>query len=276
MGEWWHIGQMLQAEHTVLLYERAGYGSSERSEAQRSPAKIAEELMDLLDAVPHEDSVIMIAHSQGGLYAQQFARLYPQRVRALVLLDPLSASDSRYKQVLSPAEQKHSGFDKTKSLALLHTLARLRLGFAIKALMKNAPPFYYYRDFSPEAAQSILRAWAEPDLYAAALEEYRLAHLEENTRPLREAAGFPGVPLALITHSSEFAQAEIVEFGRASPQLAQRVEALWQSLMGEYLGFGSVQRQWRAKNSGHYLHLTEPELIDEALWWVDEVSPPSC
>jgi hypothetical protein len=58
-------------------------------------------------------------------------------------------------------------------------------------------------------------------------------------------------------------------FGRAPEEFARRVEALWQSLMEEYLGFSDTTLHLRAEQSGHYIHLTEPERIGEALAWVD-------
>ena len=48
--------------------------------------------------------ITILAHSQGGLYAQQFARLYPEMVEKLVLLDLLSANDNRFKSELSKRE----------------------------------------------------------------------------------------------------------------------------------------------------------------------------
>ena len=90
MGEWWNLARRLSAHHTILLYERAGYGSSSMSTLERTPENIARELYILMQQLGCDDQVTFLAHSQGGLYAQQFARLYPAFVRKLVLLDPLS------------------------------------------------------------------------------------------------------------------------------------------------------------------------------------------
>ncbi|WP_442944903.1 alpha/beta fold hydrolase [Oribacterium sp. C9] len=39
--------------------------------------------------LPCKSKIIILAHSQGGLYAQQFARLYPNMIRGIVFVDPL-------------------------------------------------------------------------------------------------------------------------------------------------------------------------------------------
>lgn len=173
-GEWWHIAEHLAGEYTVLLYER-----SKNVKIERTPKNIACELCDLLKRIPHEEKLIILAHSQGGLYAQQFIRLYPQMIKGVILIDPLSANDNYYKEVLTPKEQKQSGFNKTGNLVIMKHIASLHLGCGIKLIMRKAPPFYYY------------------------------------------------------------------------PQ--------------EYLSFSAVTQFIQAKNSGHFIHLTEPELIDQSL-----------
>lgn len=264
-GEWWHIAQRFSKKHTILLYERI-----RESDRPRTPRNIASELYELLNKLSCKEKVILLAHSQGGLYAQQFTRLHPELVRGLILIDPLSANDNRYKELLTPEEQKRSGFDKSAGLIQMKRLAKLHLGFVIKAVMKKAPPFFYYDAFSKEAADSILQALTEPSFHASALEEYHLAHEESELAALKTKAGFPPVPLVLITHSSDFEIKEIMEFGRATYECAQKVESIWQSFMQEYLKFSDVSRLIRAEHSGHYIHLTEPDIMEEAAAWIEK------
>jgi len=263
-GEWWHIAEMLSAKYTVLLYER-----NRNTATDRTPENIAKELHTLLKQLDCDEKVALVAHSQGGLYAQQFARLYPHMVKGILLIDPLSANDNKYKTLLTPEEQKKSGFDKTSSLLIMNKLAKRHLGFLIKLIMKKAPPFYYYKGFSRDASDYILSSQTKSALYSSALEEYRLAHEEEIVEPLKEKHDFPDIPLVLITHTSEFSVNEIVEFGRTNVELATKVEEIWQSLMKECLAFSSKTKYIQAKNSGHYIHLTEPDLIHDGLIWID-------
>lgn len=263
-GEWWHIAKKLSSEYTVLLYER-----SRNTAIDRTPKNIAIELHMLLMQLSCDEKITIVAHSQGGLYAQQFVRLYPHMIKGILLIDPLSANDNKYKTLLTPQEQKKSGFDKTGNLAIMNKLANLHLGFLIKAFMKKAPPFYYYKDFSEDASDYILSSITKPTLYSTALDEYRLAHEEEIIKPLKQKLDFPDIPLVLITHTSEFSVNEIVKFGRTNVEFAKKVENLWQSLMKEYLTFSNKTTFMQAKNSGHYIHLTEPNLITDGLLWID-------
>ena len=109
----------------------------------RSPKHIAVELHTLLTKLPCKSNIILLEHSQGGLYAQQFARMYPDMVRGIVFVDPLSASDNTYKSVfLTAKEQKKSGFDKSENFVIMRKMASRNLGFVIKLIMRKAPPLF--------------------------------------------------------------------------------------------------------------------------------------
>jgi hypothetical protein len=186
-------------------------------------------------------------------------------VSGILFLDPLSVRDNEYKTVFTPEEQKKSGFNKSENLVIMEKLAKLHLGFIIRAVMKKAPPFYYYDGFSEEAKRYILSSISKPDIYASALEEYRLAHEEEYTSTLRDASGFHNIPIVLVTHTPEYSIRETMEFGQTDSAFAERVEEFWQSLMKDYLSLGGISHHIQARNSGHYIHLCEPEDIDEGL-----------
>lgn len=266
-GEWWHIAERLSKQFTVLLYERGRNISK-----PRSPKNIAVELHTLLQNLPCKSKITLLAHSQGGLYAQQFARMYPDMVRGIVFVDPLSANDNIYKTVFPTAEdQKKSGFDKSENFVIMRKMASWHLGFMIKLIMRKAPPFYYYDQFSPEAKKYILNELTQISLYDASLEEYRLAHEEKEICQLKEKGDFPQIPMVLITHGSEFEKKEIMEFGQTTKEFATKVEELRQSLMQEYLAFSEQSILLRANNSGHYIHLTDFEVIMQALQLLNEI-----
>ena len=95
-----------------------------------------------------------------------------------------------------------------------------------------------------------------------------MAHEEKEICQLKEKGDFPEVPIVLITHGSEFEIKEIMEFGQTTKEFAVKVEELWQSLMREYLTFSEQSILLRADNSGHYIHLTDFEVIMQALLFI--------
>ncbi|WP_167958806.1 alpha/beta fold hydrolase [Anaerosporobacter faecicola] len=188
-----------------MVYERSGINKSSISKEKRTPHNIAVELYSLLDQVKHQEKIILFAHSQGGLCALQFCRLYPNLVKGIILLDPLAAKDYEFKDRLTKKEYAKSGVDKSQNFNIMKTLAKLKLGWITKKLLKNAPPFYYYKEYSKEETKDILSCVDSPVHAATVLEEYIYAHDLEEIKGLLEKSDFPDIPLVLITHSYELA-----------------------------------------------------------------------
>ena len=264
IAEWESLAEELGKDHGVLVYERAGINHSDKSDKERTPTNIAKELMNLLDEIPHDEKIVIIGHSQGGLYAVEFCGIYPEIVKGLILLDPLSVEDNRFKKELTAKELKKSGADKSKNFIILETLARLGLKGLVKKIMIQAPPFYY-AGFSEEQKEDILNSLVNITHLRASREEYRLAHDEEALRNMVSKDDYPDIPIILVTHSSEEAIKENMEFGRNSRPFAVRIEELWQEIMKEYLGYSERAIWIQAKKSTHYIHLTEPEIIVESV-----------
>lgn len=154
-AEWWPFCERISSRVSVLTYDRAGYGLSTKGKRERSPRNGAGELAELLSVVQHRRKVILVGHSQGGLYCVQYAMAYPDQVAALILLDPLTPHDDRFRELLAPREYQQSGADKSRNLVWGRILTSLGLGFALKPLLRKALPFYYYPDYSEEAANYI-------------------------------------------------------------------------------------------------------------------------
>lgn len=261
MAEWRQLAGRLSERHTVLLYQRAGYGDSSASALARTPGNIASELYQLLQQIPHEEKLTLLAHSQGGLYAWTFAKTYPGMVRRLILLDPLSPEDYRFRMELTEDEFQKSGVDKSKGLELNLKLTRLHLGWLVEKMMASAPPFYYDSSFSKAERKEILASLGKEQTYQTALSEYACGHDLKELAGLLEKTESCAVSLTLVTHDSQISCQEIQKFGGASEEQARKIETLWQEIMGAYLSCCVNSERIRAEHSSHYIHLTDPDLI---------------
>ena len=261
MAEWRQLAEKLAGRHTVLLYQRAGYGASSTSTLERTPENIAAELHLLLHQAGHDRKVTILAHSQGGLYAWKFAKMYPEQVDKLVLLDPLSPEDYRFRMELTEEEFRKSGVDKTAGLRLNLRLTKLHLGWLVRRAMRTAPPFYYYNGFSNAETAEILCGVGKSQTYQTALAEYAAAHDMKQLAGMLDKENLLHIPVILVTHNSGFAEKEIREFGGASEEQARKIETLWQDIMDTYLSCCENGERSRAEHSSHYIHLTDPDLI---------------
>jgi pimeloyl-ACP methyl ester carboxylesterase len=256
-AEWWHLADEWSSDFRVLAYDRAGYGGRTTDDA----AVELNELMTLL-RIPE---AILVGHSIGGLYAYRFAMKFPGKVRALVLVDPVSPDNGRFRRELTKEEFAKSGVDKSINLKLGKLLCALGLGRILRPMLKKAPPFYYYDGFSREAAEHILQNSTSGKMYGAALKEYACLEDHEAMAGLQIVPGSIRVPLYLICHTPEIMEEEIVRYGGADAGTAAKIEGLWQEIMREYLTASPDSHFTQANGSGHSIHLTDPAAVFDAI-----------
>lgn len=86
--DWWKkVFPEIAKDTTVFAYNRPGYGNSEATTTPRDGQHIVDELRMLLRSEGLNPPYMLVGHSLGGLYMQDFARRYPDEVNALILVD---------------------------------------------------------------------------------------------------------------------------------------------------------------------------------------------
>ena len=84
----WHLTLVpeLQGSYRVTTYDLRGHGRSDAPETGYTNRNMAEDLRGLMDALGI-DRAHLVGHSWGGDISLQFALLYPDRVRSMVLVE---------------------------------------------------------------------------------------------------------------------------------------------------------------------------------------------
>lgn len=104
LGVWAAVQQGLPAAITSVAFSRAGVGQSPAAAVgERSPCRIAAEQREMLQRAGLSPPYVLVGHSLGGLYQYAFARLYPDEVAAIVLLDPTHPNHWQRLQQEAPA-----------------------------------------------------------------------------------------------------------------------------------------------------------------------------
>jgi pimeloyl-ACP methyl ester carboxylesterase len=85
---WVPVLQQLPADTQAVAADRPGYGASPLRDGTRDACRIAQEQRALLHEAGAKPPYVLVGHSIGGLYQYVYARLYPDEVAGLVLLDP--------------------------------------------------------------------------------------------------------------------------------------------------------------------------------------------
>jgi pimeloyl-ACP methyl ester carboxylesterase len=105
-ADWDLVLNELAAGGRVCAYDRAGVGDSPARAGEEDVTSIAEELASLLDALDETKPVILVGHSNGALYVETFAALWPDRVAGLVYVNGVTSNDIAEPLLLADLERE--------------------------------------------------------------------------------------------------------------------------------------------------------------------------
>jgi pimeloyl-ACP methyl ester carboxylesterase len=227
----------------TVLYDRGGTGWSADVPLPRSAAEVATELHEVLPPGPW----ILVGHSMGAVYARRFAQLFPDDVRALLLLDPghedlfdyLPAEATALNATLRPE-------DLPDLTAGQLTAAR----GAYSRLFAAWPP-----DVRGELIDHHLTKWR------TALSES--ANLESEVYPEVRAGGpVPDVPTTVLTAGAGNPAWATV----APPELVQQALDGIRKLHSTIAAQSSRGRHIVVDGATHqYMHIERPDVVRDAL-----------
>ncbi|HEY2179864.1 MAG TPA: alpha/beta hydrolase, partial [Caulobacteraceae bacterium] len=145
----------------ACAYDRAGTGASPPAEGPRDVKAIAHELADLLDSLRETAPVILVGHSNGALYAEAFAALWPQRVAGLVFVNGVTSNDLADPVLIADLTHERRLADLAADVG--------EMGLAPLA----APSVVGVEDLPPEAARRKIAALSRPRRLKVARDEDR-------------------------------------------------------------------------------------------------------
>ncbi|MFC4778727.1 alpha/beta fold hydrolase [Paenibacillus sp. GCM10023252] len=90
---WMKIWQEISQLSSVYAYNRLGVGASDKPRENQDGITIVETLREALTLSGMTPPYLLVGHSLGGLYANLYARLYPDEVAGLVLLEASHPND---------------------------------------------------------------------------------------------------------------------------------------------------------------------------------------
>ena len=85
--DWRYVQPAVGRHARACVYDRAGYGFSDRAVRRGTAANAVEDLHALIHAAHLPMPVVLVGHSYGGLVSQLYAYTYPLEVGGMVLVD---------------------------------------------------------------------------------------------------------------------------------------------------------------------------------------------
>ncbi len=231
--EWTKIETDLAPEFRVCSYDRAGYGWSDPGPAPRTTARIVEELHALLSRAAIPGPYVLVGHSFGGYNMLRFAKQYPQEAAGLVLIDSSHPQQFRY---FPSASQQLRGAYSARGATRLFSRALL-------------PENYPFRERS--LALHLMRS-----IKAVRTHRFELLELEHSAQDVERIPAMPAIPLIVVTRGERLWPQD---------QDGERKEQAWRELQSQLATLTPQSQQLVAAYSGHYVHLDQPHMIEDAI-----------
>ncbi len=231
----------------ACAYDRAGLGWSDASPLPRTGQNMVMELHTLLDRAGIRGPLVLVGHSFGGLLAREYIQTYPAEVSGLVLVDAAHADQLARIPELSKGIRKNVHDFRT-----LGWISR----FGLMALSREGAPAHELRGEALARYRAVL---ATTGYFKAAMAES--AAFEQNLAEARalQLGSLGALPLAVVSRGRDDALPYL------TPEEQAHCEKEWCSLQTQLTALSSNSKQLTAARSGHYLHLTEPEVVDFAI-----------
>jgi pimeloyl-ACP methyl ester carboxylesterase len=255
---WWPFVQDLRNDFTIVMYHRAGYGKSKVSNKPRDVKSIAEELNSLVDHLAIKGKFVLVGHSFGGLCVQQYAKMFPEKLKAVVLIDSTSFNLQRLYDLDLPVMYSFIGLDKmieSNYESSVKTREELEVDFqdTIQEAQHILPAekFNEFVDFI-----------TSPDLFKTIAEEFQ--NWTKDSEIIKAAGAFPEVPLIVIARDEKVSARPFIEYGIPEEE-AYLHEKIWRELQIELSQMNSQSKLIIAEESDHEIHKDKPEVIVECL-----------
>jgi pimeloyl-ACP methyl ester carboxylesterase len=237
-----------------LLYDRAGTGYSERIPLPRTAEAVTDELDQLLEAC-NAQTVLLVGHSLGGLYARHYANRFRERTVGLVLMDPAHEDyDARMPAKLVQARAAN------RSIEAMNRVVDLAMSTPpTRALLGALPPVRRYQRiyrklFEAEMAsypanirESLVASHTSLDWLAVGLREARA--LDELYAEVRKCGPMPAVPTIILSSTANDAFRQVVSPDEAQDLLEEESKAKAR-LYGDILN-GVPRGEVRPVDTGH-------------------------
>lgn len=254
--QWAAIQSALATVTRACRYDRAGLGWSEPSPHPRTAAEMVTELHNLLQKAGESAPRLLVGHSYGGALVRLYAHRYPHEVSGLVLVDAAHEDQlNRIPAMIPSIDQMVGQFRELDSLNRWNILAWSPDEIPARGLDGRA--LGQYRALLASTAYFATAA-AETQAFLGNLDEIRAAN----------------------PHVSDSMRLAVISRGQPDPlpgmdaEEAQRYEAAWRRLQLELASLAPHASHLIAERSGHYIHLSEPELVVTAIRRLLPDAPP--
>ncbi|WP_406686549.1 alpha/beta hydrolase [Rossellomorea vietnamensis] len=255
--EWYEVTQTLSKTYRVLTFHRQGLGQSEIGSGIQNTASTVRDLAEILHYLQIDEPVYLMGHSYGGLCAQHFAKIYPEKVAGVILIDSTSVDLKELEKLDLPVLNQDSDQSWIEKSLEYSNKSECELMEILKPSLTEKQ-----RQFPKAIQQKLLDFQVNPLLYKAMASEIK--EWTKDADLIRSLGDFPDVPLIVIGRDKEYTIQSELENG--IPEWELRIfEEKWEELITNQSKLSIHGEFFLASHSGHSVFLDRPELIIECV-----------
>ena len=243
---------------TVIIYHRQGYGKSSLPKSSRTTRNIAYELNTMLKEIGIKEKYILMGHSFGGLCVQQYAKMYPNEIKAIVLLDSTSYNLAQLDNLDTPIINSHTSINKMADL-----FNELSLKSREDLISQNTDMVSKYEKYvGSEELQDVVEFFGNPNLYKTVADEF--ANWIHDGEDIKSMDTFPDVPLRVIARDKMASVRDWMKYDIPEEE-AVRHENKWCELQEELVLLSNQGELIIASGSDHLIYIDRLDIVIECL-----------
>ncbi len=248
---WQDVNCEMASITRVCAYDRAGAGYSEPVGTSLDSEATADRLFSLLQQAGIDDSLLLVGWSAGGIYVREFYRKYPDKVVGMVLVD--SSHEQQRSRLIDPVPPQ-SSFELSDVAGPLGYLGLIRISGEVDRLVELGP--------GSEEQKARLKAVQNQSHWAKAYYN-EIDTFEQELALNRNPRSLGNLPLIVVSRGREVTQASPSSL--YTLEILQENEREWRALQTELVALSSEGVHVIASESGHSVHLGQPNLIVNAV-----------
>ncbi len=239
------LADSLSKNYRVCLIDRAGYAMNSVTTQPRDARTIALEMDKALVEKGVTNNIILAGHSLGGLHVRMYQALYPEKVKAMVLLD--AANPNQFQQL--PKEFEELKNDQVKSLDKVIELAQKDY---LKYSKGKIPTFGLPKNL----LEDYYEVTTQPEYYFTMQKETEW--FEVSLKQIGELDDLGDLPLLVVASKNSMNERLIP--GKIKNYPFEEHNKSWMKLQEE-LSSLSENSTFVVSEKDHYLNVTDTNLV---------------
>ena len=253
--EWYEVTKYLAQSNRVIMFHRPGLGLSEIGSEIRDTKAVVNELNTLLQELKIFEPILLVGHSYGGLCVQHYAKVFPENVAGMVLVDSTSVDLKELDELELPVIDEDESDEVWLKKCYSYSLMKQE---ELKELV-NPSLTDKQKDLPLDVQQQLINFQVTPSLYKAMYLE--ISNWKMDADVIRNLEDLVEI---VIGRDKEYN----IKLGTMDgfPEGEKRLlEDKWEELIMKQAQISKNNELIFAKESSHSIHIDRPDIIITAI-----------